>query len=343
MSECGGRFGIRKIAVFAPIFLITLACAVAGCTRTPATQVPVRLALARSPFTYLPVYLADSLGYYKRENLAVSFEEFPGGAKAVESVIAGSADAAAGFFEHAIQMTATGHPFVSFLIMLRYPGMALVVSPKSTKSVHGIADLKGLTVGVGTPGSPTHFYLNHLLAGQSMTPESVAVVGIGAPATAAAAVEQGRVDAAVVGAAMVVLRQHHPDLKVLAESFTAEGVEQSLGVEEYPGAALLARADWLAANSRVAHGLACAVLQSLDFIQTHTPEEILDRLPERYRTDRETDLATLRAFLPGYSKTGRMIPESAEAVRKMLTASLEDVRKANIDLAKTWTNDYARN
>ncbi len=300
----------------------------------------VRLALARSRFTYLPVYLADSLGYYKQENLDVVFQEFPGGAKAVESVVSGSADVAAGFFEHAIQMTATGHPFQSFLVMLRYPGMALVVSPETKKSIRGVADLKGLTVGVGTPGSPTHFYLNYLLSTHGMSPDSVTPVGIGAPATAAAAIEHGRVDAAVVGAAMVVLRQRHPDLAVLAESFSAEGVRQSLGVDEYPGAALLAKFDWLAAHDQTARHLTRAVLRSLEYIQTHTPEEILAHLPEAYRTDRETDLATLRTFLPDYSKDGKMNAGSAEAVRRVLAVSLDDVKNANIDMPATWSNSF---
>jgi hypothetical protein len=35
-----------------------------------------------------------------------------------------------------------------------------------------------------------------------------------------------------------------------------------------------------------------------------------------------------------------MTPESAAAVRKVLSVSLEDVRTANIDLDKTYTNEF---
>lgn len=323
-----------------PGAVLLICCLFAGCGEKPATRVTVRLALARSPFTYLPVYLADALGYFNQEDLDVAFQEFPGGAKAVESVVSGSADVAASFFEHAVQMTASGHPFQSFLVMLRYPGMALVVSPVTKKNIRGVADLKGLPVGVGTLGSPTHFYLNYLLATHGMSLDSVTPVGIGAPATAAAAIEHGRVDAAVVGAAMVVLRQRHPGLTVLAESFSAAGVKQSLGVDEYPGAALLAKSDWLATHDKTARRLTRAVLRSLEFIQTHPPEEILTHLPEAYRTDLETDLATLRIFLPDYSKDGKMSASSAEAVRRVLASSLEDAKKADIDMAATWSNSF---
>jgi NitT/TauT family transport system substrate-binding protein len=167
------------------------------------------------------------------------------------------------------------------------------------------------------------------------------VVGIGAPATADAAIEHGKVDAAVVGAAMVVLKQHHPDLIVLAESFSPDGVKTTLGTDEYPGAALLAKTDWLGSHQEVARRLTHAVVESLNYIQSHTPEEILARLPQAYRTDPETDLATMRAFLPDYSKTGKMNPGAAEAVRHVLAVSLEEVRTSQIDLATTWSNSLS--
>src|SRR5215470_3426151 len=180
--------------------LLLFVCSAWACA-SRGTTTKIRLAVARSPFTYLPAYLAESLGFYRDEGLTVEVAELAGGAQAIQSVIGGSADVAAGFYEHAIEMTVAGKPLQSFVMMLRYPGMALVVSPKASRAIEQIADLKGLRVGVGTPGSPTHFYLNYLLSQHGMSGDDVGVVGIGAPQTAALAVEAGKVDAAVVGAA----------------------------------------------------------------------------------------------------------------------------------------------
>ena len=317
-----------------------LACPLFGCGHRPAGATPVRLAVARSPFTYLPVYLAEPLGYFKQEGLSVTVAELSGGAQAIQSIMGGSADIAAGFYEHAIEITAAGKPLRSFLIMLRYPGMALVVSPKASRPITRVEDLKGLKVGVGTPGSPTHFYLNHILSQHGMSGGDVGVVGIGAPATAVVALEAGKVDAAVVGSAMIALQRRAPHLVVLAETFSPRGVRQSLGVDQYPGAALLATAEWLHDNADTARRVARAIVGSLQFIQSHEPEEILEQLPAAYRTDRDTDLAAMRAFVPLFSPDGRMAAGTAEVVQRVLSTSIESVRNATIDLAQTYTNEF---
>jgi NitT/TauT family transport system substrate-binding protein len=318
--------------------LLLVACSAWACGSRRAETTTIRLAVARSPFTYLPAYLAESLGFYRDEGLTVEIAELSGGAQAIQSVIGGSADVAAGFYEHAVEMTAAGKPLQSFVMMLKYPGMALVISPKASRTVEKIEDLKGLRVGVGTPGSPTHFYLNYLLSQHGLRGEDVAVVGIGAPATAVLAVEAGKVDAAVVGAAMIVLRQRVPQLRVLAESFSLEGVRDSLGADEYPGAALLAKVEWLQAHADSGRRMARAIVRSLQYIQSHPPADILDQLPAVYRTDRETDLATMRAFRPLFSTDGRMVSGTADIVRRVLSISLERVRTATIDLEQTYTN-----
>ena len=328
----GWRLSAALLALFA-------ACTASACGGRHVETTRIRLAVARSPFTYLPVYLAKALGYYSDEGLAVEIAEFSGGAQSIQSVIGGSADIAAGFYEHAIEMTVAGKPLQAFVTMLRYPGMALVVSPKASRAVEKIEDLKGLRVGVGTPGSPTHFYLNYLLSQHGMRGDDVGVVGIGAPATAALAVEAGKVDAAVVGAAMIVLRQRVPQLQVLAESFSPDGVRQSLGADEYPGATLLARREWLQAHQDSGRRLARAIVRGLQFIQSHQPAEILDRLPAQYHTAPDIDLATMRAFKPLYSADGRMVAETADTVRRVLSTSLENVRDAKLDLDRTYTND----
>jgi NitT/TauT family transport system substrate-binding protein len=327
---------LRFPAAFIALTAITVGCG----TNAPKGRTPLRIALARSVFTYLPVYLAEPLGFYREENLSVTLEEFPGGAKAMEAVLGGSADIAAGFYEHAIQMAAEGRSIRSFVTMLRYPGMALVVSPKAHRRITRIEDLKGVVLGVGTPGSPTHFYLNYLLSRHGIHAADAKVVGIGAPASAAAALEHGTVDAAVVGGALVILRQRFPNLVVLAESFSPEGVRQSLETDEYPGATLLAPVGWLQQNAVTARHMARAITKTLVWLHEHTAEEVLAKLPPQARTSDETDLASLKLFLPLFSRDGRMNGTTAPAVRRVLAVSLERVRTAAIDLVQTYTNEF---
>ena len=77
------------------------------------------------------------LGYYKEEGLDVAITEFAGGSQSILSVMGGGADVAAGFYEHAIEATALGKRLQAFVTMLKYPGMALVVSPKASRRRDG--------------------------------------------------------------------------------------------------------------------------------------------------------------------------------------------------------------
>ena len=341
MSVSNSRHSIFLPKPTDAILLLAFALATLSspaCGTPTADTRTIRLAVARSPFTYLPVYLAEPLGYYKEEGLNVEIAEFAGGSQSILSVMGGSADIAAGFYEHAIEATAAGKRLQAFVTMLKYPGMALVISPKASRAITRIEDLKGLRVGVGTPGSPTHFYLNYLLSQHGMGGDDVGVVGIGAPQTAALAVEAGKVDAAVVGAAMIVLQRRVPQLQVLAETFSRDGVRESLGVDEYPGAALLAKVEWLRDNGDTSRRLARAIVRSLRYIESHQPTELLERLPAAYRTDPDIDLACMKAFAPLFSADGRLDARTADGVKRVLSVSLENVRVANIDLAQTYTN-----
>ena len=90
----------------------------------------------QAQLVYLPVTLAAQLGYYHDEGLEVELHDFPGGSKALEALLGGSADVVAGFFDHTVQMAAEGKHVRSFVAMLRYPGLALIVSPAASRRSH---------------------------------------------------------------------------------------------------------------------------------------------------------------------------------------------------------------
>ena len=55
---------------------------------------------------YLPLTIAESLGYFKAEGLDVTIVDFAGGSKALQAVVGGSADVVSGAFEHTLLMQA---------------------------------------------------------------------------------------------------------------------------------------------------------------------------------------------------------------------------------------------
>src|SRR5574340_1754403 len=58
----------------------------------------------KSAFYYLPLTIAEQLGYFKAEGLQVEIDDFAGGSKALQAVVGGSADVCSGAFEHTIAL-----------------------------------------------------------------------------------------------------------------------------------------------------------------------------------------------------------------------------------------------
>ena len=78
-------------------------------------------------------------------------------------------------------------------------------------------------------------------------------------------------------------------------------------------------------------------------MQQHSPEQIAEKMPSAYRgEDAAIYVEALRNSMPMFSPDGIMSEEGAEAVKKVLSLSLEKVRAANVDTSQTFTNELVR-
>jgi NitT/TauT family transport system substrate-binding protein len=307
-----------------------------------AAQTKVTIAIGgASCLCYLPTVLAKQLGEYEKAGVTVDMVDFKGGSQALTAVLGGSADVVSGYFDHCVNLAAKGQHLQAFVVYDRYPGLVLVVSPKQTGSIKSVKDLAGKKVGVSAPGSSTHYFLNFLLKKNGVAADSVGVIGIGLGATAVAAMEQGSVDAAVMlDPSVTLLQGKNKDLRILSDTRTQKDNIEVFG-GDYPGGALYTKADWIERNPKTAQALATAIVNTLKWIHTHTPEEIMAKMPdELIGGDKALYLAALKNTIPMYSQTGLMDPKGAKAVLDVFSQSSEAVAKANIDLSKTYTNRF---
>jgi NitT/TauT family transport system substrate-binding protein len=290
---------------------------------------------------YLPTVLAKQLGEYDKAGLDVELINFKGGSQALTAVIGGSADVVSGYFDHCVNLAAKNQLLQAFVTYDRYPGLVLAVSPQQTKNINSIKDLAGKKVGVSAPGSSTDFFLKYLLHKAGVDPNSVAVIGIGLDATAVSSMELGRVDAAVMlDPSVTLLQGKFKDLKILSDTRTRQDTVSTFG-GEYPGGSLYTRLDWITKNEKQAQALTNAIVATLKWIHSHTPEEIMAKMPEDLvGPDKALYLAALKNTIPMYSTTGLMDPKGAEAVLAVFSQSSPEVAKANIDLSKTYTNRF---
>jgi len=290
---------------------------------------------------YLPTVLANQLGEYEKAGLKVDLVDLKGGSDALKAVLGGSADVVSGYFDHCVNLAAKKQELQSFVVYDRYPGEVLVVSPTHTAEIKSIKDLAGKKVGVSAPGSSTDFFLKFLLKKNGIDPASVAVIGVGLGATAVAAMEQGQIDAAVMlDPSVTVLQASHGDLRILSDTRTAKDTLDVFG-GEYPGGALYSTAAWVASHEKEAQALTNAILNTLNWIHTHSAEDIMEKMPpEMVGKNRELYLAALKNTIPMYSESGKMDPKGADAVLAVFSVGSPEVAKANIDVSKTWTNKF---
>lgn len=328
----------------APVtFFVTLLAIGCATPHGPNTSTPsVRIALTNVPLAYLPVILAEELGYYRQEGLAVTIEDLSSASKVMQALLGGSADVAAGSYEQDIQMAAEGRPVKSFVLMLRAPTRALVVAPNRVRALQRIEDLKGAVIGVAGVGSINHLFLNYVLLKHRLAPEDVKVVAIATGASAVAAIEHGRVDAAVLsGSEPTVVMKRCPGASILLDARGAVGSQNLYGVDVYPGAVLHATDRWLKHNPETARRVAQSIQKTLTWIHEHSPEQIWAAMPKRYQSvDKGPELEALRITLPSFSKDGIMPPQGAEVVRKAQAFVSERVRTASFDTSQTYTNKF---
>ena len=325
---------IRRAALAAAVLALSSGAALA--------QSKITLAVGGgSCLCYLPTMLAKALGEYEKAGVNVEVVDFKGGSEALRAVIGGSADVVSGYFDHCVNLAAKGQHLQAFVVYDRYPGLALVVSPKHTADIKSVKDLANKKVGVSAPGSSTDFFLKYILKKNGVDPNSVAVIGVGLGATAVAAMEQGQIEAAVMlDPAITVLQGKNKDLRILSDTRTQHDTLEVFG-GEYPGGALYTRADWIASHPKEVQAMTNAIIATLKWIHSHTPEEIAEKMPPEYvGKDKAGYIQALKNTLPMYSETGLMDPKGAQAVLAVFSQSSPDVAKANIDLSKTYTNTF---
>jgi NitT/TauT family transport system substrate-binding protein len=330
---------IRAASVFV-IFTLLASC---GSDHGSAKKPAVRLAITRGSILYFSVYLAQSLGYYDQEGVAVSFQETTGAPKSMQSLLGGTADVVCGGFMAVVMMNAERRPIQAFDVLTRYSAFVGLVSPAAHKSISRIEDLDGATVGVSSPGSDQQMLLNFICARHGVNLTHVNAVAVGAGASAAKALERGTVDAAVESGTVVsLLKRRYPSTAILFDLRSREGLQKYLGVEDLAHSVLYAKADWIRAHSDAVRGMVRATFKASDWARAHSTTEIRHHLPASLLTgDSEIDVDAIESIMPLLSPDGMFSPEQLEAARKVLAVSNESIRTGQAaDLSQSYTNQF---
>lgn len=116
-------------------------------------------------------------------------------------------------------------------------------------------------------------------------------------------------------------------------------IEAALG-GTYPASSLYVQAMWADSHKADAAKLAHAFVRTMQFIHTHSAEEIAAKMPDDYQKDKPLYVSALKASLPMYTVDGKMPTDGPATVLKVLAAFNPSVKGKRIELGKTYTNEF---
>lgn len=289
---------------------------------------------------YLPAKLTEALGYFKDEGLNVELQSQPAGVDAENQLIAGAVQGVVGFYDHTIDLQAKGKEVEAIAVFGKVPGEVELVSTKAAPSFRSMADAKGKTLGVTGLGSSTDFLTRYLALRQGVESKDYSLLPVGAGNTFIAAIKQDRIQAGMTTEPTVSQMLKTGEAKVLVDMRTEEGTRAALG-GLYPAPSLYVSNAWADSHKEQATKLAHAFAKTMQYIHTHSAEEIADKMPrDFYGNDKALYVAALKSSLPMFTTDGRMPEGGPETVLKVLSTFKPQVKAKNIDLSKTYSNAY---
>ncbi|WP_067545821.1 ABC transporter substrate-binding protein [Nocardia crassostreae] len=291
---------------------------------------------------YLPAMLTQQLGNFERNDIDVKLLGEQSGANAETALLTGDVQGVVGFYDHTIDLQAKDQCIQTVVQFADVPGEVELVSKEDAATIKSPKDFAGKNLGVTSLGSSTDF-LTQGLAGQAgLSTEDYTRVKVGAGQTFIAGMNHNGIDAGMTTDPTVAKMVSSGEAEILIDMRNEEGTRAALG-GLYPAASLYMRCETVEAHPDIVQKLANAFVQTLQWIDTHSPEEIAAKMPSQYAGgDPELYAKSVRDSIVMFNGDGLMKREGAENVLRILGKYSRNVKpvRDRIDLDKTYTNAF---
>ena len=295
----------------------------------------------KSAFYYLPLTIAQQLGYFKAEGLEVEISDFAGAAGALQAVFGGSADVVSGAYEQTIDLQSKGQKFQAFVLQGRAPAISMGISLITMPTYKTLADLRGKKIGVSAPGSSTNMMANLILSRAGLKASDVSFIGVGTAAGALSAFRAGQIDAMSNVDPVITMLEQRSEIRIIADTRTLKGTVDVFG-GAMPAGCLHAPLEFIQKNPNTVQALTHAMVHSLKWLQTAGPGDIIKTVPEAYLLgDRAMYLAAFNKVREAISPDGVIPDEGPRTALKALASFDAAIKADKIELAKTYTNEFA--
>lgn len=253
-------------------------------TESQEPQLPLRLG---SKASWL-AYVAQQLGYFNDENLAVTLLN----KQEIKDLEAGGGrlDAQVNWFQHAVFGVVNGKPQLAVMVLHDAPGITVMVSEASKGEIRSAADFAGRRIAEGASHSAKGIVTSYLasragLPSGSYTPVMAAVDGRREAVTQG--LQEGTVDVLTFMEPMTTYMKETGLVSTLYDLATRESTVAELGAV-WPAESLLVTPEFAKDHPDIVQRLVNAMRRTLEYVRSSTPEQIAELLSSTYLAGKET-------------------------------------------------------
>jgi len=295
----------------------------------------------KASFAYLPLTIADQLGFFREEGLDIQINDYADGASAAQSMLAGNADVCSGSFERTLNLQSKNQMVKAFVLQGQTPQIAFGMSTRNLSAPAAMADLRGKKVGVMALDSTASLMTNLLLVKAGLNVQDVGLIPVGSSATALSAIRSGQIDALCSSDPVMTMLEQKGDVKIISDARTLRGAADLFG-GSMPSACLYASSEFVLKNPNTCQALTHAIVHSLKWLQTAGPGDIIKVVPDSYLLgDRALYLASFNKIRQCISLDGFLPEDGPLTALKALSRFDSTLQQAKIDVNKTYTNVFA--
>ena len=329
-------------------FASSAACA-AVAIAMPALQAQVKPEKTRitisvdgkASFAYLPLTIADQLGYFREEGLDVQINDYLEAASATQGLLTGAADVCSGSFERTLNLQAKNQVVTAFVLQGITPQIAFGVSTRSASTNTTVSDLRGKKIGVPSLDSVASLMTQLLLLKAGLNIQDVNLIATGSSSAALGAIRSGQIDALCGADPVMTMLEQKGDVKIISDARSLRGASQLFG-GSMPSACLYATGEFVLKNPNTCQALAYAIVHSLKWLQTAGPSDIIKAVPDSYLLgDRALYLASFNKIRQCISLDGVLPDDGPLTAFRALSRFDSGLQQAKVDVKKTFTNVFA--
>lgn len=268
----------------------------------------VKIALPVASLESLPIYIAQENGYFKKHGVDVDVITSRGGGEAMKAYIAGDVNIVATGFPEVGLMRAKGVDVELFFAQTARVPFGMIA--RKDEGIKTVADLKGKTVAVTSPGSLTSNLARYFVKQAGLDPDKdVSFVSVGGGGEILGALKSKRADAAMLFEPFVTIG--------IKQGFADMLVDVPAKLDAFSSSPLSTSKAFLQKSPKAAQGVFEALAEALTYLHSNKAGTLAiakKKFPSA--NDQILDAAFTR-MEPYYSKNGHFTRANVDQTQKI--------------------------